>query len=51
MSVTSETIDVNVPARTAYNQWTQFMEFPFIASPGGETGARPGEIPPDTPAE
>jgi hypothetical protein len=32
----------------AYNQWTQFVELPFIASPGGETGARPGEIPPDT---
>jgi uncharacterized membrane protein len=23
-----ETIDVNVPLRTAYNQWTQFEEFP-----------------------
>lgn len=23
-----ETIDVNVPAETAYNQWTQFEEFP-----------------------
>jgi uncharacterized membrane protein len=23
-----ETVDVNVPVRTAYNQWTQFEEFP-----------------------
>jgi uncharacterized membrane protein len=23
-----QTIDVNVPVRTAYNQWTQFEEFP-----------------------
>ena len=23
-----ETIDVEVPVRTAYNQWTQFEEFP-----------------------
>ena len=28
-----ETIEVNVPVRTAYNQWTQFEEFPqFMAS-------------------
>jgi len=28
-----ETIEVNVPLRTAYNQWTQFEEFPqFMAS-------------------
>ena len=27
-----ESIDVNVPVRTAYNQWTQFEEFPrFMA--------------------
>ena len=23
-----QSIDVNVPVRTAYNQWTQFEEFP-----------------------
>ena len=28
MSEIIEAIDVNVPVRTAYNQWTQFEEFP-----------------------
>src|SRR4028118_2279029 len=28
MSSIIKTIDVNVPVRTAYNQWTQFEEFP-----------------------
>ncbi|GGO46294.1 SRPBCC family protein [Streptomyces lasiicapitis] len=28
MSTVTETVDVEVPARTAYNQWTQFEEFP-----------------------
>jgi uncharacterized membrane protein len=28
MSSVQESIDVNVPVRTAYNQWTQFEEFP-----------------------
>ena len=29
----TETIEVNVPVRTAYNQWTQFEDFPqFMAS-------------------
>lgn len=28
-----ETIEVNVPVRTAYNQWTQFEDFPqFMGS-------------------
>ena len=27
-SVTEQSIEVNVPIRTAYNQWTQFEEFP-----------------------
>jgi uncharacterized membrane protein len=32
-SSVEETIEVNVPLRTAYNQWTQFEEFPnFMAS-------------------
>jgi uncharacterized membrane protein len=28
MATIEKSIDVNVPARTAYNQWTQFEEFP-----------------------
>jgi uncharacterized membrane protein len=28
MSEVIETVDVSVPIRTAYNQWTQFTEFP-----------------------
>jgi uncharacterized membrane protein len=28
MSPIKKSIDVNVPARTAYNRWTQFEEFP-----------------------
>ena len=28
MSTIQESIDVEVPVRTAYNQWTQFEEFP-----------------------
>ena len=28
MSTVEKTIDVNVPVRTAYDQWTQFEEFP-----------------------
>jgi uncharacterized membrane protein len=28
MSTTETSIDVNVPIRTAYNQWTQFETFP-----------------------
>ena len=28
MAEVSESIDVNVPVSTAYNQWTQFEEFP-----------------------
>ena len=28
MSSIQKSIDVNVPVRTAYNQWTQFEEFP-----------------------
>lgn len=28
MANVTETIDVNVPVNTAYNQWTQFEEFP-----------------------
>ena len=30
MSRIDDTIDVNVPVRTAYNQWTQFEEFPHF---------------------
>ena len=28
MSVIEKSIEVNVPVRTAYNQWTQFEDFP-----------------------
>jgi uncharacterized membrane protein len=28
MSTIEESIDVDVPVHTAYNQWTQFEEFP-----------------------
>lgn len=28
MSVIEKSIDLNVSVRTAYNQWTQFREFP-----------------------
>ena len=28
MSTVTKSVDVNVPIRTAYNQWTQFEEFP-----------------------
>jgi uncharacterized membrane protein len=28
MANVTESIDVNVPVRTAYDQWTQFEEFP-----------------------
>jgi len=28
MSTIEKSIEVNVPVRTAYNQWTQFKEFP-----------------------
>ncbi|MEB3366647.1 SRPBCC family protein [Saccharopolyspora mangrovi] len=32
MSAIEETIDVGVPVRTAYNQWTQFKSFPRFAA-------------------
>ena len=32
MAQVIETIDVNVPVRVAYNQWTQFEEFPHFMS-------------------
>ena len=30
MATTQQSIDVNVPVRTAYNQWTQFESFPLF---------------------
>ena len=30
MATINESIEVNVPVRTAYNQWTQFEDFPRI---------------------
>ena len=38
MSTVTESVDVNVPIRTAYNQWTQFEEFPRFM--GGVTEIR-----------
>ena len=32
MATTEKSVDVNVPVRTAYNQWTQFEEFPQFMS-------------------
>ncbi|RZU51663.1 polyketide cyclase/dehydrase/lipid transport protein [Krasilnikovia cinnamomea] len=32
MSTVTKSVDVNVPVRTAYNQWTQFEEFPQFMS-------------------
>ena len=32
MSTITESIEVNVPVRTAYDQWTQFEEFPKFMS-------------------
>jgi uncharacterized membrane protein len=32
MSTVTESVDVNVPIRTAYNQWTQFEDFPQFMS-------------------
>jgi uncharacterized membrane protein len=38
MSTIEKSIDVNVPASTAYNQWTQFEEFPLFMA--GVEGVR-----------
>src|SRR5215216_1849080 len=38
MSTVTEFVDVDVPVRTAYNQWTQFEEFPQFMS--GVVGIR-----------
>jgi len=44
-----ESIDVDVPVRTAYDQWTQFEEFPKChRGRGAETGAWRGEVSPPT---
>jgi uncharacterized membrane protein len=32
VSTVTESVDVDVPVRTAYNQWTQFEEFPRFMS-------------------
>ncbi len=30
MSTIEESIDIDVPVRAAYDQWTQFEEFPVV---------------------
>ena len=55
MPKVDESIDVRVPVEQAYNQWTQFEEFPkfmegiqsvkqLIESRGEESGAWRGEV-------
>jgi uncharacterized membrane protein len=53
MATIEKSINLNVPARTAYNQWTQFEEFPrFMGgveevrqlTTNGRTGARISEV-------
>ena len=36
MSTIEKSIEVNVPVHTAYNQWTQFEEFPRFMEGGNE---------------
>jgi uncharacterized membrane protein len=51
MSTIEQSIDVDVPVRTAYNQWTQFEEFPQfmegVELPGLPADARVTEQIPD----
>jgi uncharacterized membrane protein len=42
MSKIEQSVDVNVPVRVAYNQWTQFEEFPRFMS-GVETVEQKGD--------
>jgi hypothetical protein len=45
VSTIEESIEVEVPVSTAYNQWTQFESFPeFIESRGSESGAWRGDV-------
>ena len=39
MSGVTETVDVAVPVRTAYNQWTQFEEFPRFMTACGRSAS------------
>lgn len=42
----AESVDVAVPVRTAYNQWTQFESFPhFMDGVESRTHASPGRAP------
>ncbi len=42
MNTIEETIEVAVPVRTAYNQWTQFKSFPrFMSAVKGVEQIRP----------
>lgn len=41
MSHVEEYVEVNVPVSTAYNQWTQFEEFPaFMEGSNASSSAR-----------
>lgn len=47
MQTVEETIDVEVPVRPAYDQWTQFESFPHFMSdwsrsPNSQTGRTAG---------
>ena len=44
MSTTVESIEVNVPVSTAYNQWTQFMDFPTFMTGVREVRQLPTHI-------
>ena len=41
VSTVTESVDVDVPVRTAYNQWTQFEEFPRFMGGVPRSAARP----------
>lgn len=48
MSTIEQSVEVDVPVRTAYNQWTQFEQFSqfkeYVEARGAETGGWRGEV-------
>ena len=47
MPTIGESVEIDVPVSTAYDQWTQFEEVPFeefIETRGTETGVWRGEV-------